>query len=515
MDSLAPGAPATALDRAIAYASRRPGTVLAWVLGAHLLVWTLVPILVCPNLQLDLVEDLALGKEWQLGYWKHPPLPWWFADAFYRLTGDVRSVYLLGPLCAVLAMYFVWRLAREIVDPLPALIAVLALEGLHFFNFSVVKFAHDQMQLPFWALTGWFVYRAIKGGRLRDWALAGVFLALAFWSKYAAVVLTATLGLFLLFDPTARRAWRTPGPYLMAAAFLVVLAPHLWWLVGSNFAPLHYVDARAVTATRWYQYGLFPLNWTAGQFLFLAPALALLAIACAGPIRAEPPSDGGFARRYVTALALGPFLFTTLVAAVLGRLPVAMWGYPLWCFAPLAAVMWFRPAPAPSRLTWFARAFVLLFVAWPVIYAGDEILEPILRDRAKATNFPGRAVAEAITRAWREKTDTPLVYVGQIERSSPGAGEFAANNVTVYSPDRPHVIVHGNPALSPWIDPADLKRRGAVLVWEQGPGAPDFPDSMRALYPEAEIQPLLTLPRLTLRPVRPAVVGYAFVLPQP
>jgi hypothetical protein len=47
--------------------------VLAPVLGLPLFVDD-HPILICPNLQLDLVDDLALGKEWQLGYWKHPPL---------------------------------------------------------------------------------------------------------------------------------------------------------------------------------------------------------------------------------------------------------------------------------------------------------------------------------------------------------------------------------------------------------------------------------------------------------
>ena len=78
------------LGSVVDFARRRPGTVLAWVLGVHLLVWTVLPALVCPNLQLDLVEDLALGKEWQLGYWKHPPLPWWIADLVYRLTGHDR-----------------------------------------------------------------------------------------------------------------------------------------------------------------------------------------------------------------------------------------------------------------------------------------------------------------------------------------------------------------------------------------------------------------------------------------
>src|SRR5438128_7439732 len=108
-----PGARATGpVGAAISFARRRPATTIAVVLGIHLLVWTLLPILLSANLQLDLVEDLALGKEWQLGYWKHPPLPWWIADLVYRLVGDVHVVYLLGPLSAVVCMYVVWRLAR-------------------------------------------------------------------------------------------------------------------------------------------------------------------------------------------------------------------------------------------------------------------------------------------------------------------------------------------------------------------------------------------------------------------
>src|SRR5262245_37726190 len=129
------------IARAVAFARREPERVIAWVLGLHLVVWTLLPILLYRNLQLDLLEDLALGKEWQLGYWKHPPLPWCAADLLYRLTGDVRAVYLLGPLSAVVCLYAVWRLGCETAGRERALIAVLALEGLHFFNFSVVKFA--------------------------------------------------------------------------------------------------------------------------------------------------------------------------------------------------------------------------------------------------------------------------------------------------------------------------------------------------------------------------------------
>ena len=508
-----PGARATGpVDAAISFARRRPATTIAIVLGIHLLVWTLLPILVSRNLQLDLVEDLALGKEWQLGYWKHPPLPWWIADLVYRLVGDVHVVYLLGPLSAVVCMYVVWRLAREVVEPVPAMVAVLALEGIHFYNFSVVKFAHDHTLMVFWALGAFFFYHAVSRERLSDWMLAGALLAGCFWSKYTAFALAATLGLILLFDPVARRMWRTPGPYLMAATFFIVVAPNLWWLVDSGFLPFRYVNARAVAATHWYHYLTFPLIWTASQLLATLPAIGLLAILLyPGTSTKKPLAASGFARRYVTAVAFGPFLVTTVAALLLGRQPIAMWGFALWSFAPLAALMWLRPVTDPQRLQKFAGGFAAVFIGVLLIYAAVEIGEPFVRDRPKATQFPGRLLAETITRQWRATTGLPLSYVGGAEFGM-GPGEFAANNIAVYSPDRPHVVVHGDPHLSPWIDMADLERRGAVLVWQAA--TPALPDNLLVTFPRAQLQPPLVLPRQTLYPRAPEIIHYAFVPPR-
>ena len=295
------------------YARRAPGTCLAVVLVLHVVIWTALPALLSHNLQLDLVEDLALGREWQLGYWKHPPLPWWLADLVYRLTGDVHAVYILGPLSAAVCMYVVWLLGRDIVGGFQSLIAVLALEGIHFFNFSVPKFAHDQMQLPFWAMTGLFLYRALANGRAKHWLLAGASLALCFWSKYAAFALAGSIGLFMLFDPKARASLRTPGPWLMALAFLVVIAPNVNWLIETGFMPMRYVDARAKIATQWYHVFTYPLQWTASQLFFIAPAIGLIALALLGARPQTAPVDEtmSFARRYLAMLALGPFLVTT------------------------------------------------------------------------------------------------------------------------------------------------------------------------------------------------------------
>jgi hypothetical protein len=279
-----------------------------------------------------------------------------------------------------------------------------------------------------------------------------------------------------------------------------------------------------VTATRWYHYLLFPLRWTGGQLLYLLPALGLLALLYLPRKPAEQDAagaDAAFNRRYVVALALGPFAVTTLVAALLGRQPIALWGYPLWSFAPLAVLMVWPPSLNAKQLRRFAAAALAVMIAFPLGFAIAELGEPFIRDRSKATQFPGPLLADIITRQWRERTGTPLKYVGgaivinQEERGPrrlSGAGQFASNNVAVFSPDRPHVIVEGELAISPWIDVADLERRGAVLLWQ--PNEPGLPENVRRAFPNAELQPPLTVPRHTLYPRRGELIYYAFILPR-
>jgi hypothetical protein len=436
------------LEPVVAFARQWPGTALAVLLGLHLIVWTAIPIIMGHSLPLDAVEGLALGKEWQLGYWKHPPLAWWLDDLAYRVSGTNTSVYLLGPLSTVTCMYVVWRYAREVIEPIGALIAALSLESIHFFNYSAVQFNQNVVQLPFWVLASWYFYRAVIDARFRDWLLAGIFLALAFWSKYSALALAGTLSLVLLGDPLARKSCRTPGPYLMALAFLIVLYPNLKWLLDNGFLPFHYAVERAVAAAHWYDYLWFPLRWSFSQLYYLVPMLILLAVSFWGTRLRDTPTD--FARRYVMALAVGPFVLTTVTAMVSGRLPIPMWGYSLWTFLPLAVVMWYKPMDNKIQLLRFFAAFILLFVAAPTAFILADRIEPLFRDRPKASQYPSQLLAETITREWRERMKTPLYYVGGAYLPpTAGPGEIAANTVAIYSTDRPHVIVHGDLYLSP------------------------------------------------------------------
>jgi 4-amino-4-deoxy-L-arabinose transferase-like glycosyltransferase len=496
------------LGAVVNFALRHPVRVLLIVMAAHVVVWTLLPLLTAGNLELDLAEDLALGKEWQLGYWKHPPLPWWLADLVYHLTGRIDSIYILAPLSVVACFAAVYLLARDIAGPAQALIATLSLVGIHYYNYSAVKFAHDQMQLPFWAFTALFFYRGLVRGRALDWLLAGVMLAGAFWSKYAAFALALSLVAFLLLDPLARRALRAPGPYLMAAAFCVAIAPNAIWLVQSDFLPFQYVTERARVAGRWYHYVTYPARWTFAQAFFIHPTLILLAVTLFPRLQQQEPlaPKAAFSRRYATLLALGPFAVVTLAAALTGRRPVTMWGYPLWSFLPLAAILWFGPVVDAIRLRIFAIGVVFLFLLGPAIYLGTYSYEQFWRSRPKATNFPGQALAETLTREWRARTGKDLHYVA--------GTEFAANNVAVYSPDRPHVVVHGRPQVSPWIDMDDLRKRGVIVVWEEGLPAAHVEEWRNRFQAQGEPL-LLELPRQTRQPVPPVRLRYWMVPPRP
>ncbi len=57
-----------------------PERIVRAFLAVHVLIWWLLPALLQHNLPLDVIELLAWGREWQIVYYKHPPLPAWILE---------------------------------------------------------------------------------------------------------------------------------------------------------------------------------------------------------------------------------------------------------------------------------------------------------------------------------------------------------------------------------------------------------------------------------------------------
>src|SRR5512140_681891 len=108
----------------IARITASPGRALAAVLGLHAAVWTVLPALLYPNLPLDLIEALMYGREWQLGYDKLPPLPWWLVEIAYLTICHDFAYYLLAEIAVLAGFALVFLTARALVGGLGALAAV-------------------------------------------------------------------------------------------------------------------------------------------------------------------------------------------------------------------------------------------------------------------------------------------------------------------------------------------------------------------------------------------------------
>ncbi len=476
--------PASRHSPFLAWIAAAPGRALAAVLLLHAAVWTALPTLLYPNLPLDLIEALIYGREWQLGYDKLPPLPWWLVEIANRSAGHDFAYYLLAQIAVVAALWLVWLTARPLTGPLGALVAVLIVDGLHYLNFTSAKFNHDVVQLPFWALAGFSFHRALRGGWLGHWLLLGVAIGMALWAKYFVLVLALPLALFLFYDREARKSLATPGPYVAVVAALVTMAPHIVWLVQNDFLPFTYAEHRAVPSRGLIDHVWHPLQFGIGQAFFLIPSL-LIALPLFFPRQgANAPPARTFDVRIVTWLAFGPAVTVLALSAVSGRGTVAMWGYPIWLFLGLWIVLIAKRVLDQIRLGRVFTIWGVVFSCLALAFIANYAVLPNYDHRYRAVFFPGSDLGRELSQRYRAVTGKPIAYViGSM---------WDGGNVSHYAPDHPRVLIDGKPERAPWIDLADLKARGALVVWTGGD--PNImPVELRSVAADAAIQPPLLL----------------------
>jgi len=478
------------------------------VLLLHAVVWTALPTLLYANLPLDLIEALVYGREWQLGYDKLPPLPWWLVQVAYHLGGHDLAYYLLAQVAVVSALWLVWLTARPLAGPLGALVAVLIVDGLHYLNYTAAKFNHDVIQLPFWALAGFAFHRALRGGWLGHWLLLGVALGMSLWAQYFMVVLAVPLALFILFDREARKTLATPGPYVAAAAALITMSPHLVWLARNDFLPFSYAEHRAPLSGGLVDHVWHPLQFAISQFFFLIPSL-FIALPIVVPRRdrnTETATFGAdaFDRRIIACLAFGPFATVLAMSAISGRGIVAMWGYPIWLFAGLWIVLAARQTLSKLRVKRAFFNWATVFTVFAIAFVANYAVLPLDDHRYRAVFFPGDDLGRELSKRYRAVTGRPIVYViGSM---------WNGGNVSHYSPDHPRVLIDGEPARAPWIDLADLRTKGALVVWTAG-DLTTIPPELRGVAADAAVQPSFLLP--FRRGDSNLNVGWAILQPRP
>jgi hypothetical protein len=496
----------------------------------HVLLWTALPLLVSRNLPLDTVEALAWGREWQWGYHKHPPLSGWFAE-MARVGAHDWPLYLLSQLMVGGAMVASWLLARDLLgrdaaSERLALVAVMALEGVHYYNLSSVEFNANVVMFPFWAGASLCLWRAMQPvlrappglpagapkpeSGLGWWLGLGLCCGLGLMGKYVFALLPLAILAYTVIQPRARAAWRTPGPWLALALALLINLPHLMWAARLDWPTIRYAVGRGHTEGLTLEGSWLRefMSFVVAQALALSPLFGLLALLGRGQVVPRPAAE----RWLIFTLGAGPLLLLMLAATLAQARMVHMWATPFFVCSATLWLGWRRPVqPRLGRFTLGWAMWMALMVA---SYAAIYLLGPQVKHRLDRLSFPGREVAAELSARWRAETGHPLAIVG--------GEEFVAGSLGHYAPDRPSVFYDADLSESLWLDEARVHREGALFVWpiSRGEHLPaDLPPDSRT-----QVAPLLArFPHTQARPTfvmqtswmgRPYVVAMAWaVLP--
>ena len=244
----------------------------------HLFLWTLVPSISNINLPLDTIEALAWGSNLDWGFSKHPPFSAFAVEVFYQLFGNQDwSYYLLSQIFIVTTFFIVFKLANEFFKNINlAFLSVLLLEGIYFYNYTTPEFNVNISQLPFWALSIYFTWRCLKSDKALNYVFLGLAIGLGVMSKYLFLYLVIGIKFLFIYLIFKKKKIKIQNFFLAGSIALIVILPHLIWLVENNFITIIYGLQRSEGIGALTDHIFYPIIFILKQIIILTPFFLML-----------------------------------------------------------------------------------------------------------------------------------------------------------------------------------------------------------------------------------------------
>jgi 4-amino-4-deoxy-L-arabinose transferase-like glycosyltransferase len=430
------------------------------VSALFVLSWTLYAVISASPAAIhnDMAEAYAWGREFQLGYEKHPPFWAWIAGFWFEVFPRADWAFdLLAVLNAGLGLYGSWMLIGDFADGDKRLAAAALLLLTPFYTFLALKYNANSIFLSLWPWTMHFFVRSIDERRLADAILFGLLIGMALLSKYFALILAATCFIASLVHPSRRAYFASAAPYVSVLVTALIVAPHAWWLVQSD-APtvgyfIHKTGHGVITVL------LACGSLLVGVLLFHSIGIGLIAFAK----QSDPRSWIAACRlrwaeprfRVLATLAVLPLALTVLAGLVFRLRPDTNMTIGIFSLMPLLLIE-LAGAEGDTRLYHLARTLAIAVTLVALVMSPAVALAKIWYRGDINYTEPRKELAREATELWRKTTSLPLRYVGGSQRYE--------DAVAFYSPDNPHVFIHLDYQRAPWVTPDDLSREGLLVV---------------------------------------------------
>lgn len=362
----------------------------------------MIPTLLYQVLPLDTVEAVIWGQSFTMGNCKHPPLSGWLANAFSSLFGHADfAMYFLSQLLVATSYLYIYRLAREFLDETMSVASSILLGLTIFYSFDSAKYNVNIVHLALWPMIAFYLIRAVRSNRMLSWVQLGITAGLCMICKLFGGVLLVMLFAYMLFDPTARSRFRSPGPYVTACLTIGLFAPYAVWLYQVDFLPFVYVSERVYEESNPFWFPLEVLFFMSAPILLPLAALILSGgkEGIVALFRVRPRIENRPAFLYSGYLFWTPILFMTILSFFVPKVD-PMWVYPIYYPMGIFLMSLVRPDQfSPRRFRWFA----CIILAGILSFQMGDVLYFLIKPREKG-HFPAHVFATDADTYYREKT---------------------------------------------------------------------------------------------------------------
>ena len=407
----------------------------------HLIIWTIIPYFSNKNLPLDVIEALAWGQDFDLGYNKHPPLSAWIPGLLFKIFGNKDWIYyLLSQVFILISFIFLWKLSSFFLNKKShILLSILAIEGIAFYTFDTPQFNVNICQIPLWIGTVYFFFKSIKDNKITDWIFLGVFAALGFLTKYIFVYLLISLFFYLIFILTKKKIINFKFLYALLIFFLIT-APHFKWLIQNDFATLYYALKRGgLNEFNIYNHLLNPIKFLINQITILLPFLLLIYFLIK-KIKIRLPLNN---EKFIFLLFsfLLPFLLILITSIITGSRIRTMWMIPFYSLIGIFFIFLYQDQINFKKIKNFIILLIIFLIVSPILYS----LRSIYSD--SRTSYEGRKIASQIEGEWKT--------ISKDKISNVGFSEWYAGNLSYQLSNRPKVFLEEN---------NDFYKKPAVII---------------------------------------------------
>ena len=397
----------------------------------HLFIWTLVPSITNNNLPLDTIEALAWGSNLDWGFNKHPPMSAFFLEIFFTIFGPQDWVYyLLSQLFVIFSFLVVFKFSSEIFNnKLLAILSVLLLEGIFFYNFTSPEFNVNVCQLPFWALTVYFSFKIFNQRQVstKDSILLGCFAAFGFLSKYLFIYLIISVFILFFYLIFVLKDRKFNFKYLISIeVFFVLLVPHLVWLFNNDFVTVTYGLARTgAEQSSFMDHFKFPVIFLIKQILLILPFLLLTFVLIKKINFKINLKDKKLI--FLLSINLLPIILMLLTSIITGSRIRTMWMTPFYLFFGTMIIYVLNNQINIKKIKNFLIGLIILFLLSPISYAYISLTET-----DKRTDYPGKSIANKVQKKWDQEFNSSInVVLGN---------EWVAGNLSYHLKSRPKWI---------------------------------------------------------------------------